>query len=390
MKYSEIILVKYGEIALKGQNKRTFEDVLVKNIKQRLSPLGEFRFQRAQSTLYITPPDSATIEPALDRISKIFGIAAYCRALSLPKDFEEIRVAAQEYAKVELEGISTFKVEAKRSDKNFPLNSMELTRELGGAILESMPNLKVDVHNPEVVITVEIRDFAAYLHAKRLIGARGLPVGTSGKALLLLSGGIDSPVAGYMMAKRGIEVGAIHFVSPPYTSERAQLKVERLCESLTDYCGSILFYCVPFTDIQVAIRKHCPEELFTVIMRRMMMKIACIIAYKNKYSALITGESVAQVASQTLSAIACTDIASDIPVLRPVIGMDKVDIIDISRAIGTFDTSIEPYEDCCTVFTPKHPRTRPNIKEVLRAEENFDFQPLIEKAAEDTQLKIFN
>ncbi len=390
MKYSEIILVKYGEIALKGQNKRTFEDVLVKNIKQRLSPLGEFRFQRAQSTLYITPQDSTTIEPALERIGKVFGIAAYCRALSLPKDFEEIRVAAQEYAKVELEGISTFKVEAKRSDKNFPLNSMELTRELGGAILESMPNLKVDVHNPEVVITVEIRDFAAYLHAKRLIGARGLPVGTSGKALLLLSGGIDSPVAGYMMAKRGIEVGAIHFVSPPYTSERAQLKVERLCESLTDYCGSILFYCVPFTDIQVAIRKHCPEELFTVIMRRMMMKIACIIAYKNKYSALITGESVAQVASQTLSAIACTDIASDIPVLRPVIGMDKVEIIDISRAIGTFDTSIEPYEDCCTVFTPKHPRTRPNIKEVLRAEENFDFQPLIEKAAEDTQLKIFN
>lgn len=390
MKYSEIILVKYGEIALKGQNKRTFEDVLVKNIKQRLSPLGEFRFQRAQSTLYITPQDSTTIEPALERIGKVFGIAAYCRALSLPKDFEEIRVAAQEYAKVELEGISTFKVEAKRSDKNFPLNSMELTRELGGAILESMPNLKVDVHNPEVVITVEIRDFAAYLHAKRLIGARGLPVGTSGKALLLLSGGIDSPVAGYMMAKRGIEVGAIHFVSPPYTSERAQLKVERLCESLTDYCGSILFYCVPFTDIQVAIRKHCPEELFTVIMRRMMMKIACIIAHKNKYSALITGESVAQVASQTLSAIACTDIASDIPVLRPVIGMDKVEIIDISRAIGTFDTSIEPYEDCCTVFTPKHPRTRPNIKEVLRAEENFDFQPLIEKAAEDTQLKIFN
>ncbi len=387
----EIILIKYGEMALKGMNKRTFEDVLVKNIKRRIKSIGKTEITKSQSTICITPKDDEydTAE-AVERLSKIFGIAALCRAAVCEKDFEDIKRVSLEYLEDVLECASTFKVTAKRSDKNFPMKSPEICRELGGALLSKFSHLKVDVNNPEVTVTVEIRDTKAYVHGENIKGAGGLPVGTSGNAMLLLSGGIDSPVAGYMLAKRGVHISAIHYVSPPYTSERARLKVEQLCEKLTPYCGSIAFFCVPFTEIQEAIRDNCPEEFFTIIMRRLMMEIAQRISEREKCLALITGESVGQVASQTMNAIACTDAVCRIPVFRPLIGMDKTEIVEIARKIDTFETSIQPYEDCCTVFTPKHPKVRPILSDIEAAQNNFDFSQLLEKAVNETELKIFN
>ena len=283
----------------------------------------------------------------------------------------------------------TFKVDAKRSDKSFPLKSPEICRELGGYILEHFPHLSVDVHNPDVNVVVEVRDYAAYVHGKQLPGAGGIPVGSGGRALLLLSGGIDSPVAGAMMAKRGLEVYAIHFASPPYTSERAKQKVITLAEKMTAYCGRMNLFVVPFTEIQERIKDDCPEELFTIIMRRYMMRIACRIARQQDCEALVTGESVGQVASQTIQAMACTDAVADMPVFRPVVGMDKEEIIKISHKIDTFETSILPYEDCCTVFTPKHPRTKPVLKFVEQAEQAMDMENLIDRAVKGTEcLKI--
>ncbi|MCD8188566.1 MAG: tRNA 4-thiouridine(8) synthase ThiI [Ruminococcus sp.] len=387
----EIILVKYGEMALKGLNKKTFEDMLTKNIKRRIKSLGKFVCTSAQSTLYITPESEDTdLEEVMERIGKIFGIAAYCRACVCEKSFDDIREKSFDYLNGILSYAKTFKVTAKRADKAFPMKSPEICMELGGALLERFPNLTVDVKNPEVTVTVEIRDTNAFVHVENIKGAGGLPVGSSGKALLLLSGGIDSPVAGWMMAKRGVHIAAIHYVSPPYTSDRAQLKVEQLCERLTDYCGGIAFYCVPFTEIQEAIKDNCPEEFFTVIMRRLMMEIAQRIAEKDGCLALITGESVGQVASQTMAAIACTDDACRMPVFRPLIGMDKTEIIEISRKIDTFDISTLPYEDCCTVFTPKHPKVRPALSDIEKAQSAFDFEPLICRAVENTELKTFN
>lgn len=387
----EIILVKYGEIALKGLNKNTFEDMLTKNVKRRIKSLGKFTCTRAQSTLYVTPEeDGIDLEEAVARIGKIFGIAALCRACVCEKSFEDIREKSFEYLSGILSYAKTFKVTAKRADKAFPMKSPEICMELGGALLGRFPNLTVDVKNPEVTVTVEIRDTNAYIHAENIKGAGGLPVGSSGKALLLLSGGIDSPVAGWMMAKRGVHIAAIHYVSPPYTSDRARLKVEQLCDKLTDYCGGIAFYCVPFTEIQEAIKDNCPEEFFTIIMRRIMMEIAQRIAAQDGCLALITGESVGQVASQTMAAIACTDAVCRIPVFRPLIGMDKTEIIEIARRIDTFETSTLPYEDCCTVFTPKHPKVRPILADIEKAQNSFDFEPLIRKAVENTEQKIFN
>lgn len=386
----ELILVKYGEIALKGLNKNTFEDIMVKNIKRRLKKLGKFNCSKAQSTLYIEPADeNADINGAVEKIKKVFGVAALCRACTCEKNFEDICAKSVEYLEDVLPYAKTFKVTAKRADKAFPMKSPEICMELGGVLLEKFPNLQVDVKNPEVTVTVEIRDTNAFVHAENIKGAGGLPVGSSGKAMLLLSGGIDSPVAGYMMAKRGIHISAIHYVSPPYTSERARLKVEKLCEKLTDYCGDISFFCVPFTELQEAIKEHCPEEFFTIIMRRLMMEIAQRIAAKEECLALITGESVGQVASQTMTAIGCTDAVCRIPVFRPLIGMDKTEIIEISRKIDTFETSTLPYEDCCTVFTPRHPKVRPHLEDVEKAQNSFDFEPLIAKAVEGTELKIF-
>ena len=382
----EIILAKYGEIALKGLNKHTFEDALVRNIRYRLKPLGDFSIRRSQSTIYIESKNRyVDMDDVVEKMKKVFGIAKICKALTLEKSWDINASTAPEYLEDALSTAKTFKVVAKRADKRFPMNSPQITSALGGILLESFPHLKVDVHNPEITVTVEIREENAFIHADNIDGAGGMPVGTSGKALLLLSGGIDSPVAGYMLAKRGVKISAIHFESPPYTSERARMKVERLAGKMAEYCGSIDFYCVPFTRIQEEIRNNCFEDYFTIIMRRIMMEIAQRIAQKNELQALVTGESVGQVASQTMQAIACTDAVAQIPVFRPVIGMDKSEIVTISRKIDTFDISIEPFEDCCTVFTPKHPKTRPVLSEIIKEQEKFDFSKLIDEATENTQ-----
>lgn len=382
-------MVKYGEIALKGLNKSTFEDMLQKNIKRRLKDLGQFEYFRRQSTIYITPPEGVEMDVIVKRLTYIFGIGAIQRCAVFPKDFAAVAEGAKDYLQNALECAKTFKVEAKRADKKFPMQTPEIQQELGGVVLSNFPHLKVDVHNPEVTVRLEIRDNGAYLSAERIVGAGGMPVGSSGKALLMLSGGIDSPVAGYMMAKRGLVVDCIHYVSPPYTSERARMKVEALCEKMTNYCGDIKFYCVPFTEIQEALRDNCPEEYFTVLMRRIMVKIANKICDRDGYGAIITGESVAQVASQTLTALYCTNEAAEYPVFRPVIGMDKKEIIEISRKIETFETSTLPYEDCCTVFSPKHPKTKPRLEDIKAAEQSYDFDSMIEKAVAETEIKRF-
>ena len=391
----EIILVKYGEMALKGLNRSSFEDVLLRNIRYRLKKLGKFTYSKAQSTIYIVPEaenDEAAGEllaAAMPRLKKVFGIAALCRALTCEKDFADITEKAIPYLAEALNGAKTFKVEAKRADKSFPMKSPQICAELGGILLERYPHLKVNVTEPDVIVTVEIRDANAYVHALREKGAGGLPVGTAGNAMLLLSGGIDSPVAAYMMAKRGLRVTACHFASPPYTSERALMKVEQLCEKLTPWCGSMAFYCVPFTEIQEELQRNCPEEYFTILMRRLMMEIACRLAETEGCGAIITGESLGQVASQTLNALQCTDAVATMPVLRPLIGMDKVEIVEISRKIDTFDISIQPYEDCCTVFTPRHPKLRPHLADVEEAQAEVDFAPLIEKAIAGAEKKVF-
>lgn len=386
----EVIMAKYGEIALKGLNRSSFEDLLIRNIKRRLSPIGSFDITRRQSTIFVEPlSEDIDLDLAVKKLCNVFGIAAVQRSAVFPKNMEEIVSGGVKYLENALNKAKSFKVEAKRSDKSFPLTSPQIQQELGGAIADAYPHLAIDVHNPEVTVLVEIRDKGAYLNAEKIPAVGGMPVGSNGNALLLLSGGIDSPVAAFMMAKRGLRVDAIHFQSPPYTSERALMKVESLCERLTEYCGDIRFYCVPFTEIQEALRDHCSGDYFTVIMRRLMLTIANHFCEKRHYGALITGESVGQVASQTLAAIACTDKAADYPVLRPLVGMDKKEIVEIARRIDTFETSILPYEDCCTVFTPKHPKTKPLLKDVIEQENRFDFAPLIEKAIEGTVIKDF-
>ena len=395
-------MAKYGEIALKGQNKRTFEEILVKNIKKAISDLGDFNYSRMQSTIYIEPKTGAEVPPdALDeavcRLSKVFGLGAIQKCGVYPKNFEEIVKQGMSYLEKSLKYAKTFKVEAKRSDKAFPMNTPMIQQELGGAILDAYPHLTVDVHNPEITVRLEIRDKGAYLNPQRLAGAGGIPVGSSGAALLLLSGGLDSPVAAYMIAKRGVRIDAVHFYSPPYTSERALLKVESLCGELRDYLVNIRLYTVRFTEVQEALKNHCPEEYSTLILRRLMIKAANLICDKRVekrgasqgFKALITGESLGQVASQTLSAIACTDNAAALPVLRPLIGMDKIEIVDTARKIGTYDISTEPYEDCCTVFTPKHPKTNPKLREVEVIESKFDYDELVSAAVENATVKDF-
>lgn len=377
----EIILVKDGELALKGLNRSNFESKLANNIKRRLKPLGDFKITRAQSTMCIEPlSDDFDIEEALDRVGKVFGIAGYSRACVCEKTIDSVFETAPRYLAEALKNVKSFKVEAKRADKSFPLKSPEICSELGGVLLESFPHLKVDVHNPDIVVTVEIRDSAAYIRGNQLKGAGGLPCGTSGRAEILISGGIDSPVAAFMMAKRGLLLNAIHFASPPYTSALAEEKVKTLLSKVACYSGTIKLSIVPFTEIQEEIRNNCPEDYFTLVMRRMMMRISCIIAKDDGCPALITGESLGQVASQTLPAIASTDSVCGIPVLRPLIGMDKEEIVKISREIDAFETSILPYEDCCTVFTPKHPHTRPKPGQCEKAEEKLKIDELIEKA----------
>ncbi len=378
----EIILLKDGEIVLKGLNRRTFEDVLKKNIRHAISHLGGFEIKSAQSIIYVKPlSDDIDLDEACLKISRVFGIVSYSRAaICEEKTLESIIATAPVYLEKELKAVKTFKVEARRSDKRFPYKSPEICAELGGVILDKFPHLSVDVHNPDLIVNVEVRDFGAYVHGAAHKGAGGIPVGTSGNAAILISRCIDSPVAAYMMAKRGLKLTAVHFASPPYTSKRAEDKVVRLLRRVSRYAGKMTMYTVPFTKIQKTIKNECPEELFTIIMRRLMMQISSRIAADNDCTALITGESLGQVASQTIGALSCTDDAADLLVFRPLIGMDKQEIIDISYKIDTYDISIEPYEDCCTVFTPKHPRTRPVLKYVKEAQEKANFEPMIEEA----------
>ncbi len=387
----EIILIKNGELALKGLNRMTFEDILIKNIRRKIGKLGEYSVRKAQSTIYIEPRyEDFPFQEALEEMKKVFGIAAFSRALAVEKEMDAILNAAPDYLASRLQSAKTFKVESKRADKRFPLTSPEISRELGGKLLSRFPHLKVDVHNPEVLVMVEIRDYGAYIHGEQLKGAGGMPVGSGGRAAVLISGGIDSPVAAYMMAKRGLELNAIHFASPPYTSPRAELKVMQLLKKVANYSNAIRVGVVPFTEIQEEIGKHCPEEYFTLIMRRFMMRISERLATERNCGALITGESVGQVASQTLLALGVTDAVVNMPVLRPVIGMDKDEIIEISRKIDTFQISIEPYEDCCTVFTPKHPKTRPNLQLVEEAESALDIDALVNAAVEGTEFRIID
>lgn len=377
----EVILIKDGELSLKGLNRSVFEDKMVSTIKRRIKKYGEFSVTKSQSAVYIEPAgDNFDFEGALDSISRIFGIAAFTRAGVCEKDMDIILNTAPEYLKDILSEIKTFKVEAKRADKKFSYTSPQICELLGGKLLESFPHLKVDVHNPDRIITVEIREKGAYIRGNQQKGAGGLPTGTSGKAAVLISGGIDSPVAAYLMAKRGLTLFAVHFASPPYTSVRAEEKVKTLLSKVARYSGPINLAIVPFTEIQEEIGKHCPEDYFTLVMRRMMMRISSKIAADNGCLGLITGESLGQVASQTLHALGATDSVSSLPVLRPLIGMDKEEIVVISKKIDAFNTSILPYEDCCTVFTPRHPHTRPKPGQCEAAEKNLDIKPLIEKA----------
>ncbi len=387
----EIILIKNGEIALKGLNRNTFEDTMVKNIRRRLKHLGAVEIKKSQSTVTIAPMDEFfDMDAASDVVSRVFGVSAFCRACEIEKDMETICKTAAEYLSSELSGAKSFKVLAKRSDKKFPKTSPEICREVGGYILSKFHNLKVDVIDPEVEVVVEIREKNAYIHSAQIDGAGGIPTGTGGRAMLLISGGIDSPVAGYMMGKRGLELSAIHFASPPYTSDRSLEKVKDLLEQVTRYCGRIKLYTVNFTEIQEQIRDNIREEYSTLVMRRFMMRIANKMAEKDDSLALITGESLGQVASQTLPAICTTDAVSDIPVFRPLIGMDKEEIVVISRKIETFDISVQPFEDCCTVFTPKHPKTKPVLSELEKVEEGIDVSGLVDRAVEKTDIEFIS
>ncbi|MEE3427460.1 MAG: tRNA uracil 4-sulfurtransferase ThiI [Ruminococcus sp.] len=388
----EIILVKIGEIVLKGLNRRQFEDKLIKNIKKTLKHLGEFEIRNAQSTITIIPEDDfIDLDDVCEQVRKIFGIVTYSRAAVCPeKTLESILDTAPKYLAEQLKSVKTFKVESRRSDKKFPYKSPEISKETGAAILRAFPHLKVDVRNPELTVTIEVRDRNAFVRGAALKGAGGIPVGTGGKAVILISGGIDSPVAAYMMAKRGVRLTAVHFASPPYTSERAEQKVVKLLKKVAQYSGDMTMYTVPFTEIQETIRKKCPEEYFTLIMRRLMMRISERIARDKDCKALITGESLGQVASQTIAALGCTDAATTLPVFRPLIGMDKQEIVDISYKIDTYETSIEPYEDCCTVFTPKHPRTNPSLERVIDAEKLGEFEPMVETALKNLKVTYIN
>ena len=384
---NEMFLLKLGETVLKGGNRFQFENRLKTNVCRRLRPFGAFSVRLSQSTVFIEPEDDACdLDGAWDACHTVFGIVSLCRCRPCEKDVDAIFRAVMAYLGDELRAARTFKVESRRSDKRFPLNSIQLSQEIGGRIAEAVPTVAVDVHHPEYTVFVEVRDRAAYVHGPADPGAGGLPTGVGGRALVLLSGGIDSPVAGYMIAKRGVELEAVHCFSYPYTSELAKDKVLELARLMTRYCGRMTVNIVGFTEIQVAIRDNCPEEYFTLIMRRFMMMISERIARDHGCGCLVTGENLGQVASQTMEAMAVTAASVDIPIFPPLIGMDKEEIVTIARRIGTMETSILPYEDCCTVFTPRHPKTKPTKAQVDRACASLDFDALIERALQNTEL----
>ena len=380
---NEMILLKLGEMVLKGLNRHSFEDKLQANIHRRLNGLGRFRVYTRQSTTYVEPmEDSCDMDAAWEAMKKVFGVVGLSRARACEKDKDAILNACHEYLDDRLRTARTFKVETRRADKTFPMTSIQLSQYVGGELDELYPNLQVDVHHPELTVYVEIRDYAAFVHANPDPGAGGLPVGINGRAVSLLSGGIDSPVASYMIAKRGVALDMVHFFSYPYTSPEAKEKVLELARLLTPWCGRLTVHVVPFTAIQEELRRSCPEEMFTLVMRRFMMRIAQRVAKRCGAKALVTGESLGQVASQTMDAMTVTGQVVDIPVLRPVVGMDKEEIVQISRKIGTYDTSILPYEDCCTVFTPRHPRLRPTVEEAEAAEAGLDIEAMVQAAVE--------
>ena len=380
---NEMILLKLGELVLKGLNRRSFEDKLQANIYRRLNHLGQFRVYTRQSTTYVEPmSDDCDMDGAWEALKKVFGVVGLSRARACDKDKDAILAAAREYLGDKLAAARTFKVETKRADKTFPMTSIQLSQYVGGELDDLYPDLKVDVHHPELTVHIEVRDYAAFVHADPEPGAGGLPVGINGRAVSLLSGGIDSPVASWMIAKRGVALEMVHFFSYPYTSPEAKEKVLELARLLTPWCGRLTVHVVPFTAIQEELRRSCPEELFTVLMRRFMMRIAQEVANRCGAKALVTGECLGQVASQTMEAMAVTGAVTRLPILRPVVGMDKEDIVRVAREIGTFDTSILPYEDCCTVFTPRHPRLRPTLEEVEAAEASLDVEAMVRSAVE--------
>ncbi len=383
---NEIFLMKLGEIVLKGANKRQFENKLRQNVRRRLRSYGNYDVYIMQSTLYVEPMDEKVdLEGAWEACHSIFGVVSICRCRPCEKSMDAIFGAVEEYLADDLDAARSFKVESKRSDKAFPMTSIAISQEIGGRIAQAHPNLAVDVHTPEYTVYVEVRDLAAYVHGPAEPGAGGLPTGVGGRAMCLLSGGIDSPVAAYMIAKRGVEIEAVHFFSYPYTSQLAKDKVVELARLVTKYCGRMTVNIVSFTEIQEAIRDNCPEEYFTLIMRRFMMEISQRIAKHHGCGALITGENLGQVASQTMEAMAVTGAVVEMPIFMPLVGMDKEEIVTIARKIGTFDTSVLPYEDCCTVFTPRHPKTKPTLNQLLEAERKLDRQALIERALENVE-----
>lgn len=384
---ADIILLKYGEISLKGLNRPMFEKQLLANVAKALAPLGKFSIRKSQSTVYVEPlGDDIDMQAATERLSKVFGIVNICPAAKCQKTIEDIeRTTLECLSQIDLNG-KTFKVEAKREDKQFPMNSPQLCRHMGAVILKNTEGLSVDVHNPDILVQIEIRK-EAFIFTQKVSGAGGMPVGTAGRAALLLSGGIDSPVAGWMISKRGVVLDAVHFHSHPYTSDRAKEKVIELAKIMTQYTGPIRLHVVPFTDIQLDIIDKCPKNYLTIIMRRLMMRIAEKIARESGAMALITGESIGQVASQTMESLVVTDNAVDMPVFRPCIGMDKEEIVTISKKIDTYETSILPYEDCCTIFVPKHPKTKPSISEIQEAEKLLtDPEGMMEKAIQNREI----
>lgn len=380
---NEIILLKLGELVLKGGNRHSFEEKLMSNARRRLKPFGKFKIYTRQSTTYVEPQEeSCDMDGAYEAMQLLFGVVGVSRARACEKDQTAILECAKQYLGDRLQAAGSFKVESKRADKSFPMTSIQLSQYVGGELHEAYPHLEADMHNPELTVYLEVRDYAAYVHANPEPGAGGLPVGMGGRAVSLLSGGIDSPVASWMMAKRGLALEMVHFFSYPYTSPEAKEKVLELARILAPWVGRHMVHVVPFTHIQEEIRRNCPDELFTVIMRRFMMRIAERVAQRVDAGALVTGESLGQVASQTMAAMACTGAVCRLPVFRPLIGMDKEEIIRIARKINTMETSILPYEDCCTVFTPRHPRTRPRLEDVEQAEAALDIEALVNEAVE--------
>jgi thiamine biosynthesis protein ThiI len=381
---NELILVKYGEIILKGLNRHIFEDKLVNNIRESIP--GKARVYKSLATIYVEPYDDADIDSIAQKITKVFGVVSVSRAGILDRDIEKIGNGAAEYLSETLKKYKTFKVETKRADKKYPIKSPDISASVGSVILSKNPHLAVDVKNPEIIVNIEVREAGAYVYAEKLSGQGGMPTGSSGKAMLLLSGGIDSPVAGYMMAKRGAVLEAVHFFSHPFTGEKAKEKVLSLAKILAGYAGKIKVHIVPFTEQQLSMKSNCPAEHLTLVMRRMMMMISSEIAKKEGALCLVTGESLGQVASQTMEAISVTDDAAALPCFRPLIGMDKEDIVTVARKINSFETSILPYEDCCTIFVPKHPTTKPKLERILASERLIDVEGLVKKAVEETEV----